>query len=86
MSQFPDTLEKSALLQLAAACIASGHPLDRIALMAIWPLGKSQNTVLDLQDHFEALIYILGGGRPSDGMGCEQSIRARLRLMTGNRR
>ena len=64
MSQFPDTLEKSALLQLAAACIASGHPLDRIALMAIWPLGKLQNTVLDLQDHFEALIYILGGGRP----------------------
>jgi D-alanine transfer protein len=64
MSQFPDTLEKSALLQLAAACIASGHPLDRIALMAIWPLGKLQNTVLDLQDHFEALIYILGGGKP----------------------
>ena len=64
MSQFPDTLEKSALLQLAATCIASGHPLDRIVLMAIWPLGKLQNTVLDLQDHFEALIYIFGGGRP----------------------
>ena len=67
MSQFPDTLEKSALLQLAAACIASGHPLDRIVLMAIWPLGKLQNTVLDLQDHFEALIYILGGGKPVPG-------------------
>jgi D-alanine transfer protein len=27
-------------------------------------LGKLQNVVLDLQDHFEALAYILGGGRP----------------------
>ena len=71
MSQFPDTLAKSALLQLAAACIASGHPLDRIVLMAVWPLGKLQNTVLDLQDHFEALIYILGGGDRSHGVGCE---------------
>jgi D-alanine transfer protein len=64
MSQFPNTLTKSALLQLAAACLASGHPLDHMILMAIWPLGKLQNVVLDLQDHFEALIYILGAGRP----------------------
>jgi D-alanine transfer protein len=64
MSQFPGTLTKSALLQLAAACLASGHPLDHMILMAIWPLGKLQNVVLDLQDHFEALVYILGGGRP----------------------
>jgi D-alanine transfer protein len=63
MSQFPDTLAKSALLQLAATCLASGRPLDRIILMAIWPLGKLQNTILDLQDHFEALIYILGEGK-----------------------
>jgi D-alanine transfer protein len=64
MLQFPDTLPKGGLLQLAATCFASGHPLDRIVLMAIWPLGKLQNTVLDLQDHFEALVYILSGGRP----------------------
>jgi D-alanine transfer protein len=64
MSQFPDTLAKSALLQLAATCLASGRPLDRIILMAISPLGKLQNTILDLQDHFEALIYILAGGKP----------------------
>jgi D-alanine transfer protein len=63
MSQFPDTLAKSALLQLAATCLASGRPLDRVVLMAIWPLGKLQNTVLDLQDHFEALAYILGEGK-----------------------
>jgi D-alanine transfer protein len=64
MLQFPDTLGKDALLRLAAGCIASGHPLDRIILMAMWPLGKLQNTILDLQDHFEALVYILNGGKP----------------------
>jgi D-alanine transfer protein len=63
MSQFPDTLAKSALLQLAATCLASGRPLDRVVLMAIRPLGKLQNTVLDLQDHFEALVYILDEGK-----------------------
>jgi D-alanine transfer protein len=63
MLEFPDTLAKGGLLQLAATCFASGRPLDRLVLLAIWPLGKLQNTVLDLQDHFEALIYILGGGK-----------------------
>ncbi|MFZ3377920.1 MAG: D-alanyl-lipoteichoic acid biosynthesis protein DltD [Chthoniobacterales bacterium] len=67
MSQFPDTLAKSALLQLAATCLASGRPLDRVVLMAIWPLGKLQNTVLDLQDHFETLVYILGEGKTIPG-------------------
>jgi len=63
MLQFPDTLAEDGLLELAARCLASGRPVDRILLMAIWPLGKLQNVMLDLQDHFEALVYILGGGR-----------------------
>jgi D-alanine transfer protein len=63
MLQFPDTLAEDGLLELAARCLASGGPVDRILLMAIWPLGKLQNVMLDLQDHFEALLYILGGGR-----------------------
>jgi D-alanine transfer protein len=64
MLQFPDTLGKDGLLRLAASCLASGRPLDHIVLMAMWPLGKLQNTILDLQDHFEALIYILDRGKP----------------------
>jgi D-alanine transfer protein len=63
MLQFPETLGKNDLLGLAAGCLASGRPLDRIILMAMWPLGKVQNIMLDLQDHFEALVYILGGGK-----------------------
>ncbi|HXX42649.1 MAG TPA: D-alanyl-lipoteichoic acid biosynthesis protein DltD [Chthoniobacterales bacterium] len=60
MLNFPDTLRKSALLELAAKCIASNHPRDRIVLAVLWPLGRLQNAVFDLQDHFEALVYILG--------------------------
>jgi D-alanine transfer protein len=63
MLQFPDTLGKNGLLRLAADCLASGRPSDRIVLMAMWPLGKMQNIMFDLQDHFEALVYILGGGK-----------------------
>src|SRR5437016_12937961 len=63
MLQFPDTLAENGLLHLAVSCLASGRPVDRIILMAICPLGKLQNLMLDLQDHFEALVYIFGGGR-----------------------
>ncbi len=76
MLQFPDTLGKSTLLQLAAAWLASGRPLDRVVLTAIWPLGRMQNTLLDLQDHFEALVYILGDGR---GIPWRKSRRFNLR-------
>jgi D-alanine transfer protein len=65
MLQFPDTLGRDGLLQLAASCLASGRPLDHVVLTAMWPLGKLQNIILDLQDHFEALVYILSGGKPA---------------------
>jgi D-alanine transfer protein len=63
MLQFPDTLAKAPLLQLAATSLASGEVVDRMVLMAIWPLGKLQNLILDLQDHFAALVYIFSGDR-----------------------
>jgi len=63
MLQFPDTLAEDGLVELAARCFASGRPSDRIILMALWPLGKLENATLDLQDHFEALVYILAGER-----------------------
>jgi D-alanine transfer protein len=62
MLQFPETLEEGGLLGLAARCLASGRPIDRLVLTAIRPLGRLQNVMLDLQDHFEALVYILSGG------------------------
>src|SRR5260370_20657527 len=49
MLQFPDTLAEDGLLELAARRLASGRPVDRFILLAIWPLGKLQNVMLDLQ-------------------------------------
>jgi D-alanine transfer protein len=63
MLRFPDTLAGNDLVKLAAQCLASDTPMDRMVLIGIWPLGKLQNIMLDLQDHFEALVYLLAGGR-----------------------
>ena len=62
MLQFPDTMAEDSLVELAARCFASDRPMDRLTLMGIWPLGKLQNAMFDLQDHFEALVYILANG------------------------
>jgi Protein involved in D-alanine esterification of lipoteichoic acid and wall teichoic acid (D-alanine transfer protein) len=59
MLQFPRTLEKNPLLEFALRRLVSGRPLDRIVFWIIWPLGKIQNVVMDIQDHFAALNYIL---------------------------
>jgi D-alanine transfer protein len=57
--RFPRALKKSPLLGFALRRLASGGLLDRMIFCALWPLGKVQNAVLDLQDHFAALHYIL---------------------------
>jgi D-alanine transfer protein len=59
MLQFPQPLAKSPLLEFALRRLASGGQLDRIMFCALWPLGKVQNAMLDWQDHFAALIYVL---------------------------
>ena len=61
MEQFPDTLEKSALLRVAVHRLASGRPIDRALFVSIWPLGVLQNAIFDLQDHFATLVYISSG-------------------------
>jgi D-alanine transfer protein len=52
------TLENSPLLEFALKRLASGRWLDRLIFCALWPIGKVQTTVLELQDHFAAFNYI----------------------------
>ena len=63
MQQFPDTLAKSAVLEDAVNRLASGKLSDRLIFLAVWPLGALQTGILDLQDHFETLVFILSGGK-----------------------
>jgi D-alanine transfer protein len=58
MLQFPGTLEKSPLLKFALECLASGRWIDRVLFDALWPLGKVQRAILDLQDHHATVNYI----------------------------
>jgi D-alanine transfer protein len=56
--QFPEPLKASPLLQFALERLAADRPSDRMIFYALWPLGKLQNLVFDLQDHFEAMVYL----------------------------
>jgi D-alanine transfer protein len=59
MLQFPATLTKSPLLHFALERLASGRRLDRVCLFVLWPMGKMQNALLDLQDHLATLEHML---------------------------
>jgi D-alanine transfer protein len=58
MLEYPGTLEQSPLLEFALRRLASGRWLDRVVLRALWPIGKVQTAVMELQDHFAALDHI----------------------------
>jgi poly-D-alanine transfer protein DltD len=58
MLQFRRTFARSPLLELARERLASGRWMDGTVFHALWPMRKMQNTILDLQDDFEALIHI----------------------------
>ena len=58
MLECPSTLEKSPLLEFALTRLASGRWLDRAIFCAVWPVGKAQTAVMELQDHFAAFNHI----------------------------
>ena len=58
MLECPSTVEKSPLLEFALRRLASDRWFDRIVFCALWPIGKAQTALLELQDHFAALDYI----------------------------
>jgi D-alanine transfer protein len=65
MLKFPHTLQKSSILEFALRRIAAGTWFDQLAFCAVWPLGKLENLILDLQDHFAALEYTLHKVEPA---------------------
>jgi D-alanine transfer protein len=65
MLESPSTLEKSPLLRFALRRLASHRWPDRVVFCALWPIGKVQNAVLALQDHFAALAHILHKVKPA---------------------
>ena len=72
MLQCPSTLEKSPLLEFAVRRLASGRWLDRVVFCALWPVGRAQNAVLEMQDHFAALAHILHKIKPAPPQHLEE--------------
>ena len=58
MLQFPETLEERPFLEFALRRLASGQLLDRVVFYALWPAGKIQTALYELEDHWAALHHI----------------------------
>jgi D-alanine transfer protein len=58
MLEYPRTLRHDPLLRFALKRLADGSPLSRVLYYAALPLGKLQNLVLRLQDHWELIRFI----------------------------
>src|SRR5262249_33061466 len=59
MLQYPDTLKKSVLLGFALKQIAANSSMSRALYYLTLPLGKMENGILQVQDHFETLFFLL---------------------------
>jgi D-alanine transfer protein len=54
MLNYPRTLEDSPFLEFVLKRLASDRWLDHLVFWALWPVGKSQTIILELQDHVAA--------------------------------
>src|SRR5215831_3987351 len=64
MLQFPETLEQRPFLEFALKRLASGQPLDRVVFYALWPAGKIQTALFEMEDHWAALHHIRRQTKP----------------------
>src|SRR6266496_513198 len=58
MLNYPRTLEESPFLDFVLKRLASERWLDHLVFWALWPVGKSQTIILELQDHVAAFSRI----------------------------
>ena len=58
MLRYPEVFDKSPLLAVAARALAGDHWHDRLLYFAALPLGRLQNAVFHLQDHYEVLAHL----------------------------
>jgi D-alanine transfer protein len=64
MLQFPETLEQRPLLQFALSRLASGKLADQVMFFAVWPAGRIQTALYELEDHWAALHHIRRQTKP----------------------
>ncbi len=57
MLQYPQTIADEPVLNFALQTLAKDSPLNRMLYYAVWPLGRLQTTIIELQDHWNTLTY-----------------------------
>jgi D-alanine transfer protein len=62
MLNFPDTLENDPLLKYGLGTLAGTSGLNQSLYYLIWPLGEFQTALFRLQDHADAVSFILSHG------------------------
>ncbi len=71
MLQFPETLEQRPFLEFALRRLASGQLLDRVVFCALWPAGKIQTVLFELEDHWAAVHHIRRQTKPPPQLNSE---------------
>src|SRR5215468_9160393 len=64
MLQFPETLQQRPFLEFALKRLASGQLLDRVVFCALWPAGRIQTALYELEDHWAAVHHIRRQTKP----------------------
>ena len=65
MLQCPSTLENRPLLEFVLKLLSSGRWLDRALFCVLWPVGKVEVSLLELEDHLAAFNYVRHGIKPA---------------------
>jgi len=65
MLQFPETLQQRPFLEFALRRLASGQLLDRVIFCALWPAGRIQTALYELEDHWAAVHHIRRETKPA---------------------
>jgi D-alanine transfer protein len=55
----PNSLQKDPILLFALEQLANDTPLSHLLYALVYPLGKLQTLILELQDHFATVTYII---------------------------
>ncbi len=71
MREYPKTLKSDPLLNFALERLTDDSWPNRVLYYAVWPLGKLQTTIIELQDEWETLQAILAQPHLPPDQACQ---------------
>ncbi len=65
MLQYPGTLAQRPFLEITLRVLEARHGFNRVGFYALWPAGKIQTALFELEDHWAAVHYIRNQKKPA---------------------